>query len=59
MKDFPGILLTATIWTYWFGVGVMIFRVRRRARAREVVVPEDRLERYMWIVWAPLVVAWG
>lgn len=58
MRDIPGIVLIATIWAYWLGVGVMIHRVRRKARARDVVVPEDRLERYMWIVWVPLVVAW-
>jgi protein-S-isoprenylcysteine O-methyltransferase Ste14 len=59
MRDIPAIVLAATIWTYWLGVGVMIHRVRRKARAREVVVPEDRLERHMWILWVPLVVAWN
>jgi protein-S-isoprenylcysteine O-methyltransferase Ste14 len=59
MKDIPGILLMATIWAYWFSVGVMIHRVRRRARTRDVVVPEDPLERHMWLVWVPLVIAWN
>ena len=27
--DVPGVLLTATIWAYWIGVGAMIVRVRR------------------------------
>jgi len=58
MRDFPGIVLTATIWTYWFGVGVMIHRVRRKARARRVVVPADRIERCMWLLWVPVVAAW-
>ncbi|MCZ7563527.1 MAG: isoprenylcysteine carboxylmethyltransferase family protein [Burkholderiales bacterium] len=59
MKDIPGIVLTATIWAYWFGVGVMIHRVRRRARSkREVLVPADRRERYMALLWVPLVAAW-
>lgn len=56
--DFPGVLLSATIGAYWFGVGAMIVRVRRHARRVVGVVPEQRLERFMWLVWVPLVVAW-
>ena len=56
--DVPGVLLSATICAYWIGVGAMIVRVRRHARRVVGVVPEQRLERYMWLVWVPLVVAW-
>ena len=56
--DFPGVLLSATICAYWIGVGAMIVRVRRHARRVVGVVPEQRLERFMWLVWVPLVVAW-
>ncbi|MCC6608280.1 MAG: isoprenylcysteine carboxylmethyltransferase family protein [Burkholderiales bacterium] len=59
MRDIPGIVLAATVSTYWLGVGVMIHRVRRQARTREVVVPEDRFERHMWVLWVPLIVAWN
>ena len=38
-------MLTATIWTYWFGVGVMIVRVHRKTRRLVGLVPEQRLER--------------
>lgn len=58
MKDLPATVLTATIWTYWFCVGVMVVRVRRRTRRLSGVVPEQRLEQFMWLVWVPLVVAW-
>jgi len=58
MADFPLVLLTATIWTYWFTVGAMIVRQRRKHRKRVGLVPEQRVERLMWIVWVPLVVAW-
>jgi protein-S-isoprenylcysteine O-methyltransferase Ste14 len=58
MVDLPLLLLTATIWTYWFSVGVMIVRLRRKTRKLVGVVPEQRLERYMWLVWVPLVAAW-
>lgn len=57
--DLPGWVLTATIWAYWIGVGAMIVRVRRHTRRVVGVVPEQRLERYMWLVWVPLVAAWA
>lgn len=57
--DVPGLVLTATIWAYWIGVGVMIVRVRRHTRRVVGVVPEQRLERTMWLVWVPLVAAWA
>ena len=56
--DGPAALLTATIWSYWFGVGVMIVRVRRHTHRAVGVVPEQTLERYMWLVFVPLVAAW-
>ncbi len=56
--DVPGMLLTATICAYWIGVGVMIVRVRRHTRRMVGVVPEQRLERFMWMLWVPLVAAW-
>ncbi len=56
--DVPGWVLTATIWSYWIGVGAMIVRVRRHTRKVVGVVPEQRLERFMWLVWVPLVAAW-
>lgn len=58
MKDFPATVLTATIWTYWFCVGVMVVRVRRRTRRLSGVVPKQRLEQFMWLIWVPLVCAW-
>src|SRR5262245_24939635 len=58
MKDLPAAVLTATIWTYWLCVGVMIVRVRRKIRKQPGVVPRQGLERIMWLVWVPLVVAW-
>lgn len=58
MKDLPGVLLTATIWTYWFGVGLMIVRARRETHHLAGLIPEQPLERLMWIVWLPLVALW-
>jgi protein-S-isoprenylcysteine O-methyltransferase Ste14 len=58
MKDLPCILMAATVCAYWFCVGAMIVRVRRRTRKLSGIVPSQRLEQLMWIVWVPLVAAW-
>ncbi len=58
MKDLPCIVMAATVWAYWFCVGAMIVRVRRRTRKLSGIVPSQRLEQLMWIVWVPLVAAW-
>ena len=58
MGDIPLVLLTATIWTYWFSVGSMVVRLRRKNRKLVGLVPEQRVERLMWLVWVPLVAAW-
>jgi len=59
MRDFPGIILVATIWAYWLGVGIMIARVRRETRNLAGLVPEQRDQRLtIWLAWVPLVLAW-
>ena len=58
MRDLPGVVLTATVWAYWLGVGMMIVRARRKTHRLAGLVPEQRLERFMWIIWVPLVAAW-
>lgn len=58
-SDTPTLLLCATVCTYWFCVGKMIRRVRRNAGGvRRAFVPARPLERAMWLLWAPLVLAW-
>jgi protein-S-isoprenylcysteine O-methyltransferase Ste14 len=60
MKDVPLLVLTATICSYWIGVGVMIVRVRRRMRHAAGRGAEQRFERFnfMWVFWVGLVAAW-
>ena len=58
MGDIPLVLLTATVWTYWLTVGAMIVRIRRKTHKLVGVVPEQRVERFMWLVWVPLVTLW-
>lgn len=44
---------------YWTCVGLMVLRVRRRARGvSAVLVPSQPLEKILWAIWAPLVAFW-
>jgi protein-S-isoprenylcysteine O-methyltransferase Ste14 len=58
MTDLPGALLAITVWVYWTYVGALAVRVRRRTRKLAGIVPSQPLERLMWLVWVPLVLAW-
>ena len=60
MQDAPLAVLTATLCTYWIGVGVMIVRVRRAMRRSADHGASERFERFnlKWIVWVALVAAW-
>jgi len=56
--DIPLLLLTLTVWAYWLGVAIMIARIRRQTRNSVGVIPEQRIERLMWVVWVPLIASW-
>src|SRR5437763_1413288 len=56
--DVPATMMAATVIAYWLGIGVMIVRVRRHTHRMAGVVPEQRLERFMWLAWLPLAAAW-
>jgi protein-S-isoprenylcysteine O-methyltransferase Ste14 len=55
--DLPLAILALTLWAYWAGVGRMVVRARRKGR-RSGLVPAQRIEKLMWVVWVPLVLAW-
>ncbi len=58
MKDLPALVVAVTVWAYWTRVGVMSYRLKRRTRRLAGVVPQQRLEQGMWLVWVPLVALW-
>jgi len=58
MKGLPCIVVAATVWIYWSCVVAMSIRVRRRTRRLSGIVPVQRGEQLMWLVWVPLVLAW-
>jgi protein-S-isoprenylcysteine O-methyltransferase Ste14 len=56
--DIAGTIIAATVVAYWLGIGTMIVRVRRHTHSGVGVVPEQRMERVMWLIWLPLAGAW-
>jgi protein-S-isoprenylcysteine O-methyltransferase Ste14 len=58
MHDWPLALLCVTISAYWLGVGVMVARARRRKHRFVGLVPEQSIERYLWLLWVPMVIGW-
>lgn len=58
MHDLPLAAVVASVWIYWSIVGAMSWRVRRRTRRLAGVVPEQELERRLWLAWVPMVVLW-
>jgi protein-S-isoprenylcysteine O-methyltransferase Ste14 len=58
MPDLAAVMLAAVIWAYWGRVGAMSWRIRRRTRTLAGVVPEQGVERFLWLLYVPMVVAW-
>ncbi len=57
MPDIPLLVVVATVWTYTICVIRLAVRARRKNRPARLLVPTDRLERRLWCLWVPLVVA--
>jgi protein-S-isoprenylcysteine O-methyltransferase Ste14 len=59
IEQIPTAGLGVVVAAYWAFVGVMVVRVGwKSSRMRRMVVPALRMERFMMILWAPLVWAW-
>ena len=59
LHDLPALALTFILSAYWLCVGVKMFRANRgRLRHDPNVIPKLRIERFMWIVWVPVIAAW-
>lgn len=52
------IVVAITISLYWFCVGVMVIRSRTKFRVASGSVPKTKLEKTMWFLWAPTIIAW-
>ncbi|GIK88091.1 MAG: isoprenylcysteine carboxylmethyltransferase family protein [Burkholderiales bacterium] len=58
MPDLPALILAVVILAYWGRVAGMSARIRNRTRTLAGVVPEQRLERFLWLFFVPVVAAW-
>ncbi len=58
MRDIPLLTVAVTVCVYWVRVGAMAVRARHRYRHDVGMVPERPVERLMWLVFVPLVLAW-
>ena len=58
MPEIPSLLLAVVMVVYWGRVGVLSARILRRTRTSSGIVPEQRIERFLWLFFVPLVAAW-
>lgn len=57
--DIPTLVVGITVCTYWFNVAKMVRRVSRASTdVSTVLVPAQRREKYMWLIWVPLIATW-
>ncbi len=60
MQNVPTLLIGLIVSFYWSYVGYMVWRVRRDAgNVGKVLVPAQRREKLMWILWVPVIAGWG
>lgn len=60
LQNVPTLLIGLIVSFYWSYVGYMVWRVRRDAgNVGKVMVPEQRREKLMWILWVPVIAEWG
>jgi protein-S-isoprenylcysteine O-methyltransferase Ste14 len=57
MPDVPLLGVVATVWAYTTCVVGMAVRARGKNRRPALIVPTERLERRLWSLWVPLVIA--
>jgi protein-S-isoprenylcysteine O-methyltransferase Ste14 len=58
-QDIPTLLLGLTVTAYWMYVLRMVQRVRADAgRVQKVLIPAQRREKLMWIIWVPVIGGW-
>jgi protein-S-isoprenylcysteine O-methyltransferase Ste14 len=58
MTDLPSLVLALVVLAYWGRVAGMSLRIRKRTHTLAGVVPEQGLERFLWLFFVPVVAAW-
>lgn len=59
MRDWPVLILAIVVWCYWLGVLCMVIRTHRREHRAAGIVPRHGLEKAIWWIWVPGIVAWN
>lgn len=59
MADTPLLITALSIWAYWLCVLVMAAQRHLARRSAAVLLPADRREQVMWLLWLPTIVAWN
>lgn len=58
MPDLPALILAVVVLAYWGRVASMAARIRKRTNTLSGVVPEQQVERLLWLFFVPVVAAW-
>lgn len=60
LHSVPTLLIGLIVSFYWLYVMHMVWRVRRDAgHVGKVLVPAQRREKLMWIIWVPVIAGWS
>jgi protein-S-isoprenylcysteine O-methyltransferase Ste14 len=57
-SDLPQAIVAATVTSYWICVFAMVVRSWAKFRVSSGSLPKTRLEKRMWILWVPTIIAW-
>src|SRR5215813_1926566 len=59
LQHLPTLILGIVVTIYWLYVARMVYRVRQDAgRVQKVLIPAQRREKLMWIIWIPVIGGW-
>ena len=54
----PVVLISVTVWVYWIGVAIMLWRIRAKFGHRTAARPSNLVERMIWPLWVAVITGW-
>lgn len=57
--DLPQLVVATTVTLYWTCVAAMVVRSWSKFKVASGSLPKSRLERGMWLLWVPTILAWN
>ena len=58
LSNTPQLIVALSISSYWICVGIMSIRSRIKYRVPSGSLPKTRMEKRMWLIWVPTIIAW-